>query len=295
MKLVFFSRPQVTLPPAEAAQLLDVAEAHGAEYVINEEFAATLEQLTGRRIPASRRYASLEGEQLPAGSVMVCFGGDGTLLEGVRCMGLREVPIIGMNYGRLGFLSTMPRGDVEEALERIVRGEFTTEARTLLAVEGDFCPAPEFPFVFNEVTVQRKGSSMVAVEALIDGAPVATYHGDGVIVATPNGSTAYSLSVGGPVVVPECRCMVISPIAPHNLTMRPVVIPDSCEVELRIASRGHDVTVSLDNMTCRAGDGAVLKIRKAARQVFLGRLQNISFYDTLRDKMMWGVDMRDDK
>ena len=135
---------------------------------------------------------------------------------------------------------------------------------------------------------------MISVEAYVNDEMVATYWGDGVLLSTPAGSTAYSLSVGGPVVAPECGCFVLSPIAPHNLTMRPVVVPDTSEVTFRVGTRDGKVAVALDSANYEATDKAVFKVRKAKKTVFLAELQNISFYDTLRNKMMWGFDRRDD-
>jgi len=134
---------------------------------------------------------------------------------------------------------------------------------------------------------------MISTTVFVNDEMIATYWGDGVLVSTPAGSTAYSLSVGGPVVAPDCRCFLISPIAPHNLTMRPVVIPDTAVIRICVATRGTDFSVSLDNQTYSAADGASFRIVKADKSIFLVRLQNISFYDTLRNKMMWGIDSRE--
>ena len=134
---------------------------------------------------------------------------------------------------------------------------------------------------------------MISTTVFVNDEMITTYWGDGVLVSTPAGSTAYSLSVGGPVVAPGCRCFLISPIAPHNLTMRPVVIPDTAVIRICVATRGTDFSVSLDNQTYSAADGASFRIVKADKSIFLVRLQNISFYDTLRNKMMWGIDSRE--
>ncbi len=133
---------------------------------------------------------------------------------------------------------------------------------------------------------------MISTEVYVDGEMIAAYWGDGVLVSTPAGSTAYSLSVGGPVVAPDCRCFLISPIAPHNLTMRPVVIPDTGEVTFRVTTREAGFSVSLDNRSYAACNGAAFRVSKSPDPIFLVRLQNISFYDTLRKKMMWGIDSR---
>ena len=154
-------------------------------------------------------------------------------------------------------------------------------------------PLPQGALAVNEAAVQRSGAGMISVECRVDDQQVATYYGDGVIVSTPTGSTAYSLSAGGPVVAPGCRCLVISPLAPHNLTMRPVVVPDTSDVALRVRTRRSAVTLSLDNTAYDVADDTEIRVSLSEKRIFLGQAHNISFYDTLRDKMMWGVDIRD--
>jgi NAD+ kinase len=165
----------------------------------------------------------------------------------------------------------------------------------MVRVESDMPTSIQWPFAVNEFAIQRHGANMISVETYVDGQMVATYHGDGVLLSTPTGSTAYSLSVGGPVVAPTCACLVISPLAPHNLTMRPIVIPDSCEVTFRIRARQPYAFVTLDNTAYRVREGTVFKVKKSENNFFLALPQNISFYDTLREKMMWGMDNRDDR
>ena len=223
---------------------------------------------------------------------MVCYGGDGTLLEGAHRLGGAPVPVLGVNAGHLGFLTSVPTGGMAPLLEEIRDGGLRTEPRTLLEVRGSFAQQPESTFCLNEFTVQRHGAGLISVETYVDEQMVATYHGDGVIVSTPTGSTAYSLSAGGPVVVPTCSCMVITPIAPHNLTMRPVVIPDTSRVRLHIRARHSDPFITLDNRTCAVAPEAVFTVERAEQKIFLAVPHNISFYDTLRNKMMWGIDIR---
>ena len=144
----------------------------------------------------------------------------------------------------------------------------------------------------KDIRFQRQGAGMISVETYVNDQMVATYHGDGLIVSTPTGSTAYSLSVGGPVVAPQCACLVLSPVAPHNLTMRPIVIPSSSDVRLKVHARHAEISIATDNETCPIPEGAEFRVRLASRRFFLAVPHNISFYDTLRKKMMWGVDIR---
>lgn len=292
MKIILFSRPQVAHDAGELRQLFDGLDAFGFECVVNEEFAPVAERLTGRLFPPSARYGSRVGEVDARAAVMLCYGGDGTLLEGAHRLGGAPVPVLGVNAGHLGFLTSVPTGGMAPLLEEIRDGGLRTEPRTLLEVRGSFAQQPESTFCLNEFTVQRHGAGLISVETYVDEQMVATYHGDGVIVSTPTGSTAYSLSAGGPVVAPTCSCMVITPIAPHNLTMRPVVIPDTSRVRLHIRARHSDPFVTLDNRTCAVAPEAVFTVERAEQKIFLAVPHNISFYDTLRNKMMWGIDIR---
>ena len=292
MKIILFSRPQVAHDAGELRQLFDGIDAFGFECVVNEEFAPVAERLTGRLFPPSARYGSRVGEVDARAAVMLCYGGDGTLLEGAHRLGGAPVPVLGVSAGHLGFLPSVPTGGMAPLLEEIRNGGLRTEPRTLLEVRGSFAQQPESTFCLNEFTVQRHGAGLISVETYVDEQMVATYHGDGVIVSTPTGSTAYSLSAGGPVVAPTCSCMVITPIAPHNLTMRPVVIPDTSRVRLHIRARHSDPFITLDNRTCAVAPEAVFTVERAEQKIFLAVPHNISFYDTLRNKMMWGIDIR---
>jgi len=291
MKILLFSRPQIAHAAAEIVQIFDALRIFGLDYAINEEFAPVVERLAGIRIAPERIYGAAVGRQ-PADTVMVCYGGDGTLLEGAHRLEGAPVPVMGINAGHLGFLTGAPTDGMERIFGEIAAGRIEVEARTLLDVEGSFPEAPRSPLALNEFSVQRRGAGMISVETCVDGQMVATYHGDGVIVSTPTGSTAYSLSAGGPVVAPQCACLIVTPIAPHNLTMRPVVVPDTSTISLYIRARQADAFVTLDNRTYPVGEGAAFEVRKAGQPIFLAVPHNISFYDTLRNKMMWGIDIR---
>lgn len=291
MKILLFSRAQGARVPGELAQIADAVRRFGFDFGVNEEFADAFCEATGVRVPAADRYGATVGDP-SADTVMVCYGGDGTLLEGIRRLGRREIPVVGINSGRLGFLTSAPKEGIPELFECIAAGRLEIEPRTALDVEGDFGCTPETTLAVNEVAIQRNGASMISVDTYVDGQMVATYHGDGLIVCTPTGSTAYSLSAGGPVVAPACACFVLSPLAPHNLTMRPVVIPDSSRVTLRVHTRREGAFVSLDNRTYPISEGAAFRIERSECKILLAVPHNITFYETLRNKMMWGVDMR---
>ena len=294
MRIILFSRPQVRHVAAEVALIFAECRRYGFQVSVNEEFSAMVGELLdgsgGEAIPFDTYGAATGPVEEPA--VMVCYGGDGTLLEGASRLGGQPVPVVGINSGRMGFLTSAPTKGIAEIFGVIARGELQVEERTMLAVSGGFADGGEVRYALNEAAVQRVGATMVSVEVLVDGQSVACCHGDGVIVSTPTGSTAYSLSAGGPVVSPQCRCFVISPIAPHNLTMRPVVVPDTARISLHLLSPADRAFCSVDNRTERLTDGAGVEIALAERRIFLAVAHNISFYDTLRNKMMWGVDVR---
>ena len=288
MKIILFSRKGIALHTEDIDEIFGAIERYGFEYAINKAFAENIEEHTLRIIPTEFVYDGEVGEQ-PADSVMVCYGGDGTLLEGVHRLGGADIPVVGINGGHLGFLALAPRENIKEVFEGIASEKLNLEQRDMLCIEG---VGDTKLYALNEVSVQRLGAAMISVEAAIDGNMVSTYNGDGVIISTPTGSTAYSLSAGGPIVAPSCHSFLLTPLAPHNLTMRPIVMPDTSMVKLHIDTRGNDASISIDNRTFKIENNAVLTIKKAKRYIRLAVPHDISFFDSLRNKMMWGVDIR---
>lgn len=216
------------------------------------------------------------------------FGGDGTFLSAVRKMGRSPIPILGINSGRLGFMAAVAIEEIGTALDELRDGRYSVEERTLLQVEGTVAG-----LAVNEFAIQKEGTSMVSVEIGIDGEPVATYWADGVIVSTSTGSTAYSMSVGGSILAPGCRCLILSPIAPHNLNIRPLVIPDTSVVSLCVATRnGGRAIATIDNREVSVADGSTFLLTQAAHRLRVVRPAGNSFYKTLRNKLLWGVDAR---
>ena len=288
MKIILFSRKGIALRTEDIDEIFGAIERYGFSYAINRDFAENIEKLSLRTIPTEFIYDEEVGEQ-PADSVMVCYGGDGTLLEGVHRLGGADIPVVGINGGHLGFLALAPRENIESVFAEIAGGTLRLEERAMLCVEG---LSEGKLYALNEVAVQRLGASMISVEATIDNNTVSTYNGDGVIISTPTGSTAYSLSAGGPIVAPSCHSFLLTPLAPHNLTMRPIVMPDTSVVALHIDTRKNEASISVDNRTFKVANNTILTIKKAKREIRLAVPHNISFFDSLRNKMMWGVDIR---
>lgn len=288
MKVLLFSRDGNIKSAEEAENLFAAVERHGFDYALNREFAANITRLTGRTFDQEQLYGELTGQQ-PDDTVMVCYGGDGTLLEGVHRLDGRPVPVIGINSGHLGFLSLASKECIDEIFDRICSRQLLLEERSMLAIDGI---GDRTLYALNEVAVQRFGATMVSIDISVDGRRIAACDGSGIIISTPTGSTAYSLSAGGPIVEPSCRCLTISPLAPQNLTMRSTVVPDSVCITLDIDPRHRPLTISLDNRTYETDSRCEIEIKRAQRSVFLAVPHNNSFYDTLRDKMMWGVTIR---
>jgi NAD+ kinase len=231
---------------------------------------------------------SLKGVQF-----LLSVGGDGTFLSAVKYALAMGIPIVGINCGRLGFLTYISSEDLEGALTQLLEGDYEIEYRSMLELVEPESLFEGFNYAVNEVTVHKlDNSSMIKIETSINGEFLANYWADGLIVCTPTGSTAYSLSVGGPIVIPELSGLVITPIASHNLTARPVVVPDDVEIELHVKGRGNQFLVSFDHRSEALEFSRTVKIRKASIKVPLVKLKGQSFYSTLRNKLMWGADRR---
>lgn len=291
MKIILFSRQGLAFQDEELNTLRESIAEFDFDWAVNEEFAEILQERIGWSIPSSRQYGS-RIEQATDQAVLVCYGGDGTLLEGVHRLGGRQLPVVGINAGHLGFLTSDSRKGLKRLFAALRSGELRFEERSLIEVGSNLPENGDSPLALNEFSIQRNGAGMLSVEIFVDEQMVATCHGDGVIVSTPTGSTAYSLSAGGPIVAPTCACFVITPIAPHNLTMRPLVIPDSSRIRLKVQARRSEAFLTLDNRSYAVPSSCEFTLRKAEKSIFLAVPHNISFYDTLRNKMMWGLDIR---
>lgn len=227
--------------------------------------------------------------------IVFSIGGDGTFLHAAAWVGNKGIPIAGINTGHLGYLADVPIAYIQSAVEEILRGEYKIEARSLLRVEIDALGVDlPCPFALNEVAVQKNDTaSMLRVKTWVDGKELAVYLGDGLIVSTPTGSTAYNLSVGGPVLHPGCHNWVISPIAAHSLTMRPLVLPDDRELRIKVeSSRSQSFLISIDGKSVALPMGESLSLKKAEYSVKVVQLASHDFAKTLRNKLMWGADAR---
>lgn len=224
------------------------------------------------------------------------LGGDGTLLESLTYVGERQVPIVGVNVGRLGFLATIAPEKLTETLERLSQGQYEIEDRSLLHVDSDPgrpSPFAEVPFGLNDFCLTKTDrSSMIVVHTWLDGTFLNSYWADGLVVSTPTGSTGYSLSVGGPVVLPQTQNFIIAPISPHNLNVRPMVVNDSSSISMSVESRSGNFLVSLDARSQVVDQSLKFTVRKETFPARLVKLPGTAFLDTLRSKLNWGLDIR---
>ncbi len=241
---------------------------------------------------STRALFRTSGEVKHLADYMLSLGGDGTFLESVAFIEESCIPVLGINFGRLGFLANISTEDIGNAINLLLSNKFSVERRSLLQVFTEKNPFSNFPFGLNDLTIQKKGTSMINVNAYIDDDFLCTYWADGLIISTPTGSTAYSLSVGGPIVSPSLPSFLISPIAPHHLTVRPFVIPDSCTLKLEVTGRSGEVDISLDSHSYTLTLPLTLEVRKAPFHIGLVNLQGTNFFKTLRNKLLWGVDKR---
>jgi NAD+ kinase len=265
-------------------RVLQLLNLHHIPVLVHRSFAAYL--------PAGAAHYDTFAD-LPADIYcLISLGGDGTFLESVGIACYSHTPVFGINAGRLGFLSTVPLSDAEEAVNALLHHDYRIEARTLLKVSGGFLPPDDSPYALNDVGVQRLHPSLVTVRVTINGEALPDYWADGLLVATPTGSTAYSMSAGGPVVAPDSQSLLITPIASHNLNMRPLVVADSAHIKLQVVSRKGVAVISIDNRTYEVPSGSEITLEKATYTAKIIRLHKSSFFSTLCEKLSWGYDKR---
>lgn len=224
---------------------------------------------------------------------VISMGGDGTFLKAASRVGVKGTPIIGVNMGRLGFLADVLPGEVEAALDSLYAGECQIEEHAVIQVEAEGGVLAGNPFALNDIAVlKRDDASMISIRTQVDGEFLVNYQADGLIVTTSTGSTAYNLSNGGPIIIPQSSSLCLTPVAPHSLNIRPVVINDTAEITLDVESRSHNYLVAIDGRSERMTEGTRLVIRKAAHTIKIVKQRNQRYFSTLREKLMWGADQR---
>lgn len=289
LKFALFGNVYQERKCAAVQKFLSIATERQASLAISENFLQFLRDGMQISLPECE---VITDDDFTADYV-VCMGGDGTFLDVASRVGSKNIPIIGINTGRLGFLASFSPEHIEQLMNNIYTGQFDIENRSLLHITCDEVDMGPYPYALNEIAILKHDiSSMIGIHTDIDGEYLTTYQADGLIVGTPTGSTAYSLSVGGPIIVPQSSTISLTPVAPHSLNMRPLVVCDSSEITLCIESRSHNFLISLDGRSKSYPENIHIHIRRAPFDVQVVTRKGQSFFATLRRKMMWGADRR---
>lgn len=259
-------------------------------YYISDEFYQELKQ--HGILPAEFKLLNQNNHQEKL-DMFWSIGGDGTFLETINKIGDQEIPVLGINMGRLGFLATLSPNELEEGIKYIERNEYTIEARSMIQVESDINPFGNKNIGLNEVGIMKTDtSSMIKIKAYLNGEILNNYWADGLIIATATGSTAYSLSIGGPIILPTSDHFILAPMSPHNLTVRPIVIPNDSELKFEISSRSNNFLLSLDSQSKVIESKNTIQVKKGDFQAKIVKIPKDNFFKTLRNKLHWGLDIR---
>jgi len=291
MTIAIFGSPYPEHFSKYIQHLIKKLETEHINLIIEEEFSVFLENNIrfNKSISTFNSYETLKNKA----DFLLSIGGDGTLLKAVTYVRESEIPIMGINTGRLGFISSISADQIDDAITDILKGNYRINERTLLELSSDKKLFKEKNFALNEVAVSKKDtSSMIRIDAYVDDEFLNTYWADGLVVSTPTGSTGYSLSCGGPIIMPGTNNIIITPNAPHNLNVRPIVIDDNSVVKLKVEDRDQLALVSLDSRSRAFDSETELIIKKADFKVKLVQPQNNSLIKTIRHKLMWGLDKR---
>lgn len=270
-------------------RLIDSLKARGAEIYIERTFFRYITSALGMEVEVSGVFDNYNFDV----DFVISIGGDGTFLRAASMVGSKATPIIGVNTGRLGFLADIHPDEIDHAIAEIVDGHYAVEPHAVIMVEADGEIIEGSPFALNDIAVlKRDNAAMISVRTCINGEYLVTYQADGLIVSTPTGSTAYGLSNGGPIIVPDADILCLTPVAPHSLNVRPIVINDDSEITLEVESRSHNFLVAIDGRSEKLLESTRLTIRKAPYTINIVKHDSRSYFSTLREKMMWGADHR---
>jgi len=291
MKIAIYSRGLEENQHKEIDALLNELEKYKVEPVFYQDFFNKFYSAVDLKTNYSTFNCSEDLDE--SIDCMISLGGDGTLLDTVSFVRDKGIPILGINYGRLGFLANIGKGDLQTAVETLVNGTYVTDKRTLIHLDANVPLFGAVPYALNEFSILKKDStSMIKIHTYLNGEFLNTYWADGLIVATPTGSTGYSLSCNGPVVFPHSGSFVITPVAPHNLNIRPIVVPDDTVISFEVEGRTDGFLCTLDSRREIVTKEIQLAVRKESFSINLIRLNENNFLQTLRNKLSWGLDVR---
>lgn len=289
LRFALFGNEYQAKKSASIQKVLSFLGERKAEVYFDRTFYEFLTQEEHLAIDASGIF---DGDDFEADYV-ISLGGDGTFLKAASRVGTKQTPIIGVNMGRLGFLADVLPSEIESLLDAVYTGDYKTEEHAAIQIETDGEPLKGSPYALNDIAVlKRDNASMISIRTNIDGDYLTTYQADGLIVSTPTGSTAYSLSNGGPIIMPQSGNLCLTPVAPHSLNVRPIVIGDDAMVTLSVESRSHNYLVAIDGRSESLSENTKIIIRKAPFVIRIVKRTSFRYFATLREKMMWGVDQR---
>ncbi len=289
LSFAIFGSNRQALETAYIWEVLDYLTECEAQIFIEERFYENLCKVLNKKVEVS---GVIKGEDFNT-AYAISLGGDGTFLRAASKVGAKKIPIIGVNMGRLGFLANVLPSEIKETLGDIYNGNFDIDERSVIKIESENEAIETYPYALNDISIlKRDNASMITIHASIDGEYLVTYQADGLIVSTPTGSTAYSLSNGGPIIVPRGGILSLTPVAPHSLNIRPIVLSDDVEIRLEVESRSHNYLVAIDGRSETLEESTVLSIRKAPFVIRIVKRRTHSYFSTLRTKLMWGADLR---
>ncbi len=272
-------------------EVFDALADNQIEIVVYRKFFSFIEN----KVTLPAQTGTFEGynELISKADILLSLGGDGTLLDTLALVRDSNIPVIGINFGRLGFLASINKSEINAAIKALVAGDYSIDSRGILNVESKKSLFGDINFALNDITIHRRdNSAMMIIHAYMNGEFINSYWADGLIIATPTGSTAYSLSCGGPIILPNSQNFVITPVAPHNLNVRPIVVPDDVVLTFEVDARSTKFLVTCDSRTETVDRSVKIHISKAKFNINLIRLNNETFLTTLRNKLLWGIDTR---
>ena len=289
LRFALFGNIYQTKKSASIGRILSYLKARDADVLIEREFFNFLKKSNDAIITPTQLF---DGSDFSADFV-ISMGGDGTLLKSAMHVGDKQTPIIGVNMGRLGFLASVTPAGIESTLDAIYKGDYSVERHTAIEAHATGGTLNGSACALNDIAVlKRDNASMITIRVAINGEYLVTYRADGLVISTPTGSTAYSLSNGGPIIVPGTSVLCLTPVAPHSLNIRPIVVPDTAVVTLNVESRSHNFLVAIDGRSEKCPDTTKLEISKAGYIINTVRGNDVNYISTLREKMMWGADQR---
>ena len=289
LRFALFGNVYQTKKSASIQKVLACLSQRGAEVLVDQEYYQFLTEDQKLDVNAAKIFTDDDFDA----DIVISMGGDGTFLKAASRVRQKMIPILGINMGRLGFLADISPNDIEKCLDAIYEEDYSIENRALIQVTTDGEPLEGYNCALNDVAIlKRDTASMISIRASINGDYLTTYQADGLVISSPTGSTAYSLSNGGPIIVPGTKVFSMTSVAPHSMNIRPIVLADSSEITLTVESRSHNFLIAIDGRSEKCKEGTKLTLRRAPYDVKVVKRSDQRYFNTLREKMMWGIDVR---